>query len=513
MGGQNLTGAVQRVVVLRQLSIASLLFLLLWGLSPLGGQSSLRVLGIKMVEFPGHQTVYYFTTNGNTNSYLLGAAGAGMNAVWINPVYQACLLAPNQVLNSATDLWNNVKIPMLETLPGCDLDDSTNKWCSVNSLQPWTYSSLTGIMIAGLPNAGTSNFTLESSYLTLAPLNERRWNISSTTPSYIGYKPVQAWLGPTGTSNDLTVGLNSAGFYINSNTNHTNVTTNVLYVTSLNLPPQQQVVAAFNFSLTTTYVESNVICKEQSCYVARMRRSTANKSPSYLCGVTSNLSILLNFFIAFAAATGNGGDGAISPTALYVGGSDTPFDPELQAYGITNTNLNAHGVSLRLATLMNTYWQSSLTAAYVATGATGVNVNLTALRMGRDYPVIVTNTTAATTSSFTLYAAAHVWVGLTLAISFILLFCGVSGMFFTYAASAPDILGFVSTMTIDNPYIRHATGDGMLDGLERARLLKDVRVRIADVKAGEREGHIALTDSFGENPLKKAQFPKNRTYV
>jgi hypothetical protein len=198
LGGQNLTGAIQRVVVLRQLSIASLLLLLLSGLSPLGGQSSLRVLGIKMVELPGHQTVYYFTTNGNTNSYLLGAAGAGMNAVWINPVYQACLLAPNQVLNSATDQWNNVKIPMLEPLPGCDLGDSTNKWCSVNSSQPWTYSSLTGIMITGLPNAGTSNFTLESSYLTLAPLNERRWNISSTTISSTGYKPVQAWFGPAG---------------------------------------------------------------------------------------------------------------------------------------------------------------------------------------------------------------------------------------------------------------------------------------------------------------------------
>jgi hypothetical protein len=28
-----------------------------------------------------------------------------------------------------------------------------------------------------------------------------------------------------------------------------------------------------------------------------------------------------------------------------------------------------------------------------------------------------------------------------------------------------------------------------------------------------RGGHIALTDCFGENLLKKAQFPKNRTYV
>jgi hypothetical protein len=366
-------------------------------------------------------------------------------------------------------------------------------------------------MIAGLPNAATSNFTLESSYLSLVPLNDRQWNVSSGSGT--GYDQIQTWLGPTGTSNDLTVGLNSAGFYINSNTNHTNTTTNVLYVTSLVVPRQQQVVASFNFSLATTYVESNVICKGQSCYIARMRRSTVNKSPSYLTGVTSDLSILVNFFVAFAAATGYGGDGAISPTALYVVGSDAPFDHGLQTNGITNANLNAHDVSLRLATLMNTYWQSSLSIAYVATGSTGTNVNLTALRLGLDYPFIATNTTAATTSSVTLYAADHIWVGLTIAISFILLCCGVSGMFFTYAASAPNILGFVSTMTIDNPYVKHATGDGMLDGLERARLLKDVRVRIADVKAGERKGHIALTDSFGENPLKKAQFPKNRTYI
>jgi hypothetical protein len=92
--------------------------------------------------------------------------------------------------------------------------------------------------------------------------------------------------------------------------------------------------------------------------------------------------------------------------------------------------------------------------------------------MGLDYPVIATNTTAATISPVTLYAAAYFWVGLTIAISFILLFCGVLRMFFMYAASTPNILGFVSTMTIDNPYVRHATGDGMLDGLERARLLK-----------------------------------------
>jgi hypothetical protein len=61
---------------------------------------------------------------------------------------------------------------------------------------------------------------------------------------------------------------------------------------------------------------------------------------------------------------------------------------------------------------------------------------------------------------------------------------------------APDILGYVSSMTIENPYTSIPgvpLGSGStLNGLERSKLLRNVRVRIGDVREAGKSGKIAL---------------------
>ncbi|KAL4971077.1 uncharacterized protein BDV14DRAFT_194855 [Aspergillus stella-maris] len=57
--------------------------------------------------------------------------------------------------------------------------------------------------------------------------------------------------------------------------------------------------------------------------------------------------------------------------------------------------------------------------------------------------------------------------------------------------SAPDTLGAVSSLTRNNPHILVPPG-GAFPGLERTRLLRDVRVRIADVDKDADAGHISL---------------------
>lgn len=59
----------------------------------------------------------------------------------------------------------------------------------------------------------------------------------------------------------------------------------------------------------------------------------------------------------------------------------------------------------------------------------------------------------------------------------------------------PRILGYVSTMTRDNSYVDLPSGGCTLDGLERARLLKDMRVRLQDVAPEDGVGHIALSSA------------------
>jgi hypothetical protein len=60
---------------------------------------------------------------------------------------------------------------------------------------------------------------------------------------------------------------------------------------------------------------------------------------------------------------------------------------------------------------------------------------------------------------------------------------------------APDIFGFVSSLTRENPHFALDTGDGShLSGLDRARLLGNVKVKIGDVAGdGETVGRIGLS--------------------
>jgi len=55
----------------------------------------------------------------------------------------------------------------------------------------------------------------------------------------------------------------------------------------------------------------------------------------------------------------------------------------------------------------------------------------------------------------------------------------------------PQIFGFVSTLAWNNRYM-HDVSTGELGGYERARLLRDVQVRIGDVQTHKEIGHIAF---------------------
>lgn len=60
-------------------------------------------------------------------------------------------------------------------------------------------------------------------------------------------------------------------------------------------------------------------------------------------------------------------------------------------------------------------------------------------------------------------------------------------------APAPDILGYVSSLTRDNPYVDIPEGGSTLGGVERSLLLKDMKLRLGDVAPeDDRVGHIGI---------------------
>jgi hypothetical protein len=66
----------------------------------------------------------------------------------------------------------------------------------------------------------------------------------------------------------------------------------------------------------------------------------------------------------------------------------------------------------------------------------------------------------------------------------------------------PELFGFVTSMTYENPWVKVPDGGTMLDAMERARLLKDVEVCVADVRGNDNVGHIAFAAGV---PLRKLE--------
>lgn len=107
----------------------------------------------------------------------------------------------------------------------------------------------------------------------------------------------------------------------------------------------------------------------------------------------------------------------------------------------------------------------------------------------QDLTYSVKNATATTITTTPIFVVIWTWSIVNIIVSFILLFCGISGMFFKYKSHCPDILGFVSSMTRDNPNFEQVPGGDKMDELERARAMRHVQVQIVGV-APWGEGHI-----------------------
>lgn len=124
-----------------------------------------------------------------------------------------------------------------------------------------------------------------------------------------------------------------------------------------------------------------------------------------------------------------------------------------------------------------------------------------------------TSQTPPTLLPFTVVKCNWLWFGILLFTSLLLIVCSVLSAWLRYSVNTPDIMGYVSSLTIENPYARiveveHGSGSA-LDGLDRTRLMKNVRVRIGDVWQGEKIGKLA----FAIEGPEVAEFQKGKKVV
>jgi len=68
----------------------------------------------------------------------------------------------------------------------------------------------------------------------------------------------------------------------------------------------------------------------------------------------------------------------------------------------------------------------------------------------------------------------------------------MAGGWLRYVNIAPDVFGYISSLTKGDEYFDEGMNGGVLDGLERTRQMGEVTVKVGDVRPMENIGLVAF---------------------
>ncbi|KAF7505292.1 hypothetical protein GJ744_001079 [Endocarpon pusillum] len=516
IGSQNLTSAVQRMVLLDRYGPLGFAIVVLWLLSPLGGQSSLRLLNVVSSAVSSEAQVHYIDVNRTAYNAFSSASNIRTLGSAVSALFQASLLASVQAKSSPVDLWNNVKIPMLDELSPWTTEMPGNPWIGINySGSNRHYSSLSGLNINGLPQSGESLFSVETSYMqlrcddgTVYPSSTESRDYAYVFPNGLLYHNASnPFIGmPYSTDNNQSIRLFVDTSYERVWSKDDTVPLNLLYGSQPYLFNNSMIL--HNCTVGTARVEAAISCQGESCKVVRMRRSTVDtRSPLIVPFVGTDP--FANFCTFFAFAAGIFRHDELSPIDYYVlGSSDLPFSLS-GGMGDLSFNITGDMFARRLSTMINTIWQASLGPHTLSLGPSALSTYDYLLA----YSYFANTTTARVSTPVDLYRADRIFIGILMVVSILLIACAVAGLILKSIVRTPDILGYVSTQTRDNLYVDIAPGGNMLDGLERAKLLGGMKVQVGDVKWEEDEGHVAFRSVRGEKEWALGQLKRGKLYL
>jgi hypothetical protein len=164
--------------------------------------------------------------------------------------------------------------------------------------------------------------------------------------------------------------------------------------------------------------------------------------------------------------------------------------PHAYVGGLPSKNLSVYGPDTLPVSDVNAYLPTNLTT-----------VNTTMSDWFRDFQTnmrapgllfVGATANATTTKSHEIYSCNFAWLALLFAAAGILLITGAASLILKRKTLGPEMIGFVASMTYENPHVKIPGGGSMLDAMERARLLKDVEVHVGDVSVNDSVGHIAF---------------------
>ncbi|KAL2832627.1 hypothetical protein BDW59DRAFT_157448 [Aspergillus cavernicola] len=438
-GSTTLVNTICTYLSLRSVHLLGLALILLWSISPLGGQSPLHSITERQIISSTSLPLQYLDTSRSSNdtpaSNFQGSDSTEpANAVAL--LLATNLLAPSTIRTSSMDFWDNVKIPCYKHLSG---SPDAAGWVAVSN-QTLEYSSLIGIPVMGLAQTGNVSFTLKSTYFDLALESFSR------------------------AAETLFV-LQGSGFSVGYDADYS--TTLEAIAESFRVWIMANAGGLLYFTLDQIYVESVINCSvsslQQACRVTAMRKIPSSPMAFNLSQWEPNLILsILNYFNYTIASSEKG----FSLAEAYIRSPEVVTGIDLsQPFNCTIPSCKDQ-LELRFAQLFNSYFIPTVDPVAILQGSSQYTLPATGnLTFFEPRPVCVVH-----------------WAWLiifTLSIT-LLAVCALATIILNALTLNPDILGYVSTVTWHSRYMDVPDSASSLDGPERTRLLRDTVVRLGD---------------------------------
>jgi hypothetical protein len=438
----------------------------------------------------------------------LPAGGYNVDAFnQVNNVVSTALMTADTLEWSPTDTWNHPKIPRLKELEQEERRNETSpRWHTLESHANHSYAALTGVNVINLPKTGDTNLTVPYEYMyvdcRLSPANNITTRYDSEHGRNVTEPDFHSQIKYLRDMNAAKL-LQSEGAF-NPNNNYTIVpgeyppTSSVydrgFFVYSIGKAGYKQdallygsrAVAntyyLFECSMMSVMVEANMLCQSASCSVGRLRRVDVPRSKrqgDYLPYDVVNGGMYTRDFLRYFQRLGGDTDSFSSnPVDAYIFGN-TQFRPNNSVKNWTEYAYDAQrsiDMSHRMTRVMNTFWDSSRwPLAVTRNDPLGkASLNGTSGEPYKDMTMI--RTEATVTRQTRIYRINRGWVACLIVCSGVPLLLGILSLFLSLHIIVPDIFGYVSSFTRDNPNIDVPRGGSSLSGSERARLLKRLPV-------------------------------------
>jgi hypothetical protein len=473
MQSRTVFAALTTQLSFRAFNITALILIISWVFSPLGSQASLRLVSVGRKFTADSSPVSYVDTI--TNQVFDSVSGVDSLLTSLKPSYISSVLGPTNIKNGTMDLFGNVKIPWL-------LDDGPQDfdgWGTFSraNLTEGAFSSLVGVPIVSLANRNSS-IVIETTYLGLdcdKPTGDKQVNINVNSTTVVN----GTFSGPNTTvdSTDAIypiwqVAMNQ---YV-SNDYFYGYPEQLVNVSDANIPQ-----ATFLFqtrgpwvarcAINQHYIESNVSCQAVAdsnfpvCLVQAQRISPKKHAPSTVTTLSfqSTFDYMAKEWILATDPLLSSGYSSLSE--YYLQNTSTSFIISGNSRDYADySNVTAKQFSQRLGQLLNTWVLASQTSADTM-----------------QYPLNHRTTTAFYVEGIDVYVVSWAWLCVYCAAIAVMLLAALCSIWCAFHTSIPDILSYCSSLTRDSKFFDFAKGGSTLDGVVRAKMLRDIEVKFGEV--------------------------------